>query len=497
MNKVKNISKRRSVKINALLNGFKSLINLLFPLITFPYISRVLSVDGMGIYNFSYTYVGYFILIAGLGINTYAVREGSKYRENLQKIENFSSQVFSINIISTVISYLLLILSLLVFRNLQIYILCILIFSFQIFFTTLGAEWLYTIYEDYAYITVRSIIFKIISVILLFVFVKSKNDYLIYAGITVLATVGSNIFNYLHSKSFVHIKFTFKIDWGRHIKPILIIFASAIMVNIFAFSDTTILGLLKGEYAVGIYSVSVKFYSIADNMITAILIVTIPRLANLLGNKHMNQYYKLLSKLIDILNIVAIPAVVGLILMSKRIVIIVSGAKYSSSALSLQIMALAIIFSIFSWIFSDCVLIPEKKEKLLLRSTVITALFNISCNLLIIPYLSYNGAALTTVLSELLAMILNGYYGWPIIKEIINKARCTNIVETIIGVIGIVIICVLTNVTIKDNFLCVLVAIPFSMLIYFLILIFIRNEIVTKYFNGFILKLQSTIGRKG
>lgn len=491
-----NVSKRKSVKTNALLNGFKSLINLLFPLITFPYISRILSVNGMGIYNFSYTYVGYFTLIAGLGINTYAVREGSKYRDDLKKIEEFSGQVFSINIISTIISYFLLLLSLVLFKNLQIYIQCILIFSLQIFFTTIGTEWLYTIYEDYAYITIRSIIFKVFSVILLFIFVKNKNDYLIYASITVIATVGSNILNYLHSKSLVHIKFTLKIDWREHIKPIMIIFASAIMVNLFAFSDTTILGLIKNEFAVGLYSVSVKFYSIADNMITAILIVTIPRLANLLGNKHMNQYYKLLSKLMDTLNIIAIPAVAGLILMGKRIVIIVSGSKYSSSALSLQIMALAIIFSIFSWIFSDCVLIPGKKEKLLLRSTVITAIFNIGCNLLIIPLLSYNGAALTTVLSEFLAMILNGYYGWPIIRKVINQSRFNNMLGALVGVVGIGIVCISSNILIKNNFLCVLVAIPFSTLIYFLILILIKNKIVTEYLNGFTLKLQSKIGRK-
>ena len=92
--------KRKSLGINALLNGLRSALNLIFPLITFPYVSRVLSVNGMGIYNFSSTYVSYFTLIAGLGISTYAVREGAKYRENKGKINLFSSQVFTISIIS-------------------------------------------------------------------------------------------------------------------------------------------------------------------------------------------------------------------------------------------------------------------------------------------------------------------------------------------------------------------------------------------------------------
>lgn len=96
--------KKKSLTVNAFLNGFRSVINMLFPLITFPYVSRVLSVDGIGIYNFSNTYVSYFILIAGLGVSTYAVREGAKYRNNKKKMGEFSSEVFSINIIATIVA---------------------------------------------------------------------------------------------------------------------------------------------------------------------------------------------------------------------------------------------------------------------------------------------------------------------------------------------------------------------------------------------------------
>jgi O-antigen/teichoic acid export membrane protein len=186
--------KKKSLGVNAFLNGLRSVLNLFFPLITFPYVSRVLSVSGIGIYNFSNTYVSYFILIAGLGIATYAVREGAKYRENKDKIDEFVSQIFSLNMIATIIAYLLLFASLIIFKNLHNYVSCILIFSLQILFTTLGTEWIYTIYEDYTYITVRSIIFKIISIILLFLLVKKPEDYLNYAAITVFFGRGIKFF---------------------------------------------------------------------------------------------------------------------------------------------------------------------------------------------------------------------------------------------------------------------------------------------------------------
>ncbi|WP_436633922.1 oligosaccharide flippase family protein, partial [Lactobacillus acidophilus] len=152
--------------------------------------------------NFSSTYVSYFILIAELGVGTYAVREGAKYRNRPKILNRFVDEVFTINVLATIMSYLLLFSSLIIFANLRTYFSCILVFSIQIIFTTIGTEWIYNIFEDYAYITFRSIAFQILSVILLFVCVRQKSDFLIYAAITVLSTVGSNIINFFYARKF-------------------------------------------------------------------------------------------------------------------------------------------------------------------------------------------------------------------------------------------------------------------------------------------------------
>ena len=162
------LKKNKSFGLNAVLNSLQSLLNLIFPLITFPYISRILSVDGVGKYNFANSIVSYFILLAGLGISVYAVREGAKLRDKREEFSLFASRIFTINIISTIISYIALFLVLFFSASLQKYSIAILIFSVQIFFTTLGVDWIYTIFEEYGYITARNIIFKIISVVLLF-----------------------------------------------------------------------------------------------------------------------------------------------------------------------------------------------------------------------------------------------------------------------------------------------------------------------------------------
>ena len=469
--------KGKSLGVNAFLNGLRSFLNLFFPLITFPYVSRVLSVSGIGIYNFSNTYINYFILIAGLGIATYAVREGAKYRENKDKIDEFVSQIFSLNMIATVIAYLLLVASLVIFKNLHNYVSCILIFSLQILFTTLGTEWIYTIYEDYAYITIRSIIFKIISIVLLFLLVRKPEDYLIYAAITVLSAVGSNLLNFIHARSFVHIRLTTKTNWRYHLKPVLVIFAAAIAVTIYVSSDTTILGLLKNDYAVGIYSTSVKIYQIAQSLLSALLTVTIPRLAFLWGQRRTDEYNQVLSKVIDYLGILVLPVSVGLIMLSQEVVLIIAGKKYLPSVNSLRIISWAIIFSIFSWIFSDCVLIPAKRENLVLRNTIVTAVENIILNFILIPFMSYNGTSLSTVIAEFTVMIMNGYSCRDIIKPVIfKKDTLKNLLDSIIGCVGIVVVCLLCEYGFNSLILKTIFSVVLSVIMYGAILILLKNK---------------------
>lgn len=470
--------KKKSIGLNAFLNGLRSVLNLFFPMITFPYVSRVLSVSGIGIYNFSNTYISYFILIAGLGIATYAVREGAKYRENKVKIDKFVSQIFSINIVATIIAYILLFASLIIFKNLRNYFSCILIFSLQILFTTLGTEWVYTIYEDYTYITIRSIIFKIISIVLLFLLVRKPEDYLIYAAITVFSAVGSNLLNFIHARSFVHIKLTAKTNWRYHLKPVLVIFASAIAVTIYVSSDTTILGLLKNDYAVGIYSTSIKIYQMAQSLLSALLTVTIPRLAFLWGQKRIEEYNIVLSKVLGYLGILVLPAAIGVIMLSREVILIVASEKYLPSVNSLRIISWAIIFSIFSWIFSDCVLIPAKRENLVLRNTVITAIENIILNFILIPFMSYDGTSLSTVVAEFTVMGMNGWACWDIIKPVIfRKDILKNLLDSIIGCAGIVLVCLLCAWSWDSLIWRTVFSVILSVVVYAAILVLLRNEI--------------------
>ena len=175
----------RSLKTNAILNTLKTALSVVFPLITFPYISRVLQVEAVGIYNFSASIVSYFVLIGGLGVATYAVREGAQYRDDKEKIGKFVSEVFTINMMSTLISYFLLVLSIIIISKLHNYALAIVILSAEIFFTTLGVSWVCNIFEDFLFIAIQSIAVQSVSLLLTLILVKSPDD--IYKYIAIIA----------------------------------------------------------------------------------------------------------------------------------------------------------------------------------------------------------------------------------------------------------------------------------------------------------------------
>lgn len=468
--------KNKSLGLNAFLNGLRSVLNIIFPIITFPYVSRVLSVGELGKYNWSSSFVSYFLLIAGLGIATYAVREGAKFRNDRNEISAFASQVFSINVFSTIISYILLFLCVLIFPKVQSYSTCIYIFSIQIVFTTLGTEWIYSIFEEYTYITARSIVFKILSVVMLFIFVRSKGDYLNYAGITVFSAVGSNILNYLHARKFCTIKFTIKIDWKEHLKPILVIFASSVATTIYLSLDTTLLGLINSNYVVGIYSVSTKMYNIVKQLIAAVLTVTIPRFALLWGRHRYREYRNLLLQISNVLALISIPAAVGVYMLAPQIVVLLSSAKYIRAVSSLRLLCPALIFSIFSWIFTSCVLIPAKRENKVLVITVISAVANLTLNILLMPSLKENAAAITTSLSEAISMTLGIWYSRDVIKGLYKKEFWKDVLLYTLGSLAIVAICYAGSILFTSTMAIILFDIILSIVEYVLILLGMKNK---------------------
>ena len=465
---------KKSLGKNAFLNGFKNILNLLFPLLTFPYVSKILDVEGIGQYNFAQSVVSYFSLIAGLGISSYAIREGAKYRERKKDFNIFASEVLLCNVISTIVAYFLLVLCMIFIDKLSAYTALIWVFSIQIIFTTIGIEWVYSIYEDYEYITIISVVFKIVSIVLIFIFVRDSGDTINYVAITVFEVVGSNILNLIHSRKYfqivkIHIK-----DCARHLKPILVIFASNIAIMIYVYSDTTMLGFMQTDYEVGIYSVSVKIYNIVKNLLASVLIVSIPRLSMYYGNGKIKEFTNTAQKVYDSITALVIPAVIGLICVSKQVVLVISGEAYISAESSLRILCIALLFCIYGWFFSQCILMPANKEKVILVATSISAIVNIGMNFCLIPIWKENATAFTTFVAEFILFLVCVVYGLKITKiELFNR----NMLGVLVGCAGIICVCKVILFTDIEPTMQLIGTVFTSGIVYGLTLILFHNDL--------------------
>lgn len=488
MNSIAKKTQKRSLKLNAVVNTAKTVLSLVFPLITFPYVSRVLGVNQMGKYNFANSVISYFLLIAALGISSYAIREGTQYRNNQNAIDKFASEMFSINLISTLVAYISLFVCLLLIRRFDSCRTEILIFSVEIIATTIGIEWIYNIYEDFVFIAIRSFIFQCISLVLLFLLVKGPDDLDKYVAVTVLSFSGNNILNWFHAKRYCNIRLTHRIDWKRHLKPILIIFSTAIATTIYVSSDTTMLGFLidDNNYSVGIYSASTKIYNIFKNVIVAFLVVLIPRFSLLVHDKDgRKKVTNLFNRLATAILTFVTPMMVGIIMLAPDIIMIVSGKDYLPAIPSFRILMTACLFSFFAYLFAQCILIPYRKEKNFFIATIVSAIVNISLNFILIPFFHEIGAAITTLLAELITMVLvyrasRGYINFKIQKK--------DIISVIIGTFTISIICVLSNFLISIMLIRVVICIFTSCLAYWIILKVMKNSVVNEM-NGLFVRL--------
>lgn len=466
---------QRSIGVNAGLNMIRTACQVIFPLITFPYVSRILHVENMGIYNFCQSVISYFSLLAGLGISTYAIREGARYRDNEEKMSLFASEVFSINVISTILSYLILGVCIFLIPRFSQYSRIMVALSISIMFTLVGSEWIFQIYEDYKYITIRGILFQCISLILMFVFVKNSSDLFAYVWITVISSSGASILNAISRRKYCKIRLVINTKVLTHLSPILVLFATTVATTIYTNADTTMLGFLSGNKSVGLYSVSTKIYTIVKQMLAAIIIVSIPRLSAYLGEKKIDDFNKTANQILNALVVIVVPAMVGMVALSRNIVFIIAGQEYVDANISLKVLSIALFFSIFSWFYTSCILIPYRCENKVLMATIVAALVNIGLNFILIPVFQQNAAAFTTVIAELFSMVITWWYGRKYFKVSFLKK---DIGSVAIGCIVIWIICSMSDRYISSVLISTVFSVISSVVAYMLLLLIMKNQAV-------------------
>jgi len=403
----------QSVKVNYILNLINTGTQMLFPLITFPYVCRVIEADGVGQVNFFQSIISYISLFTCLGIPMYAIREIARDRNDVVKMNRTATEILLLHSMLTLVGYLIVAILCLTVPQIQVNIPLFLILSLTIFFTAIGCEWFYQGIEDFKYITIRGLIIKTISVGLLFIFVKSKTDLLYYGCYTVLGVLGGNIFNFLRLRKYIHrenIIFS-ELHIKRHIKPVLKVFSFSVVTSIYLQLNTVLLGFLKNALAVGYFAAATKVMQMLLQMSSCLGSVMMPRASHLIAENKESEFNILIQKSYDFTLAIAMPMTVGLIFCAPSLITALCGVKFENSILPSQIIAPIILMVAISNVFGIQVLFPKGKINIVTLCCAIGAVTDLILNLCLIPFFSYIGTAIAYLGAEVATTVSMYFIG--------------------------------------------------------------------------------------
>lgn len=410
----------KSVKANYLFNLINSASQLLFPLITFPYASRIMMADGIGQVNFFQSIISYISLFTCLGIPMYAIREVAKVRDNPEKMTRITVEILLLHAFLTLLGYMAVAVICLTVTKVQTDIPLFLLLSATIFFTAIGCEWFYQGIEDFKYVAIRGLLVKLLSVVLLFLLVKTKEDILWYGAYSVLGVLGGNIFNFIRLRKYLHRDV---IDFRalhplRHLKPALHVFALNVVISIYLQLNNVLLGFMRDAEAVGYFTAATKIMMITMSISSSLGAVMMPRASNLIAENKLNEFKILVQKSYDFILALTMPLTVGLIFTSSNVILLLSGIGFAPAILTSQIVALNILMVGVSGVMGLQILYPMGKINIVILSTLVGAVVNVFFNILLIPSYGHNGTAVAYMLAEVavsISMFIIGRKYIPII----------------------------------------------------------------------------------
>ena len=466
----------QSIKNNFLLNLSTTITGLLFPLITFPYASRILMADGIGQVQFFQSIIDYVSLCTALGIPLYAVREIARIRDNKELRSRTTIEILLLHAILTLVGYIVVFILAKTVAKIEIDASLFFLLSTTLFFNTIGVAWFYQAIEDFKYITLRSLFVRILSLVALFIFVKTKQDLFYYAGILVIGTVGNNIFNFFRLRKYIKLsKGEFKrLNLLRHLIPALKIFILNLVISIYVNLDSVMLGFLKNEESVGYYAAATRLTKAILGIVSSSGAVLLPRFSNMITNGQKEEFQLLANKAASFTIALSLPMSVGLIFMAAPIIHIFCGNGFEPSILTLKLVAPIVLFIGLSGIIGMQILYPQGREKYVIISTMVGACINLLINYLLIPQYGQYGAALGTVIAEFMVtviMILLGRKYLPI--NILSKQNLHYLIGSI--VISILLAFLFVFPLHEVNYL--LIGILLSVIVYYAYLLMIKDTL--------------------
>ena len=477
---------KKSLTKNSIYYLVCQVLNVVFPFLTGMYVARILMPEAVGKVAYAQNIAQYFAILAFLGIPTYGIREVSKLRNNKELLSKTYTELMVINFVSTSIFLLLYVLLILNVSRFKEDIYLYYITGGSIILNYINNTWLFDGLEEFRFTSIRNIIFKFICFFLLVLLVKTKEDYCIYAFINVFGTGGNYLINMFYTRKYVKLDFT-NMRLKNHLKPIMILVTVNLAIELYSLVDVSMLGWFCDKKHVAFYSYGNKICGIFRQLINSFTMVVVPRLAFYYGGKDKENFNRLISKTLKIIMVLGIPIMGGIQLTANNAIILLYGEKFIPSAGILKLLSLTLIISPVGYLLGSRVLLVTNNEKKMVLSVGAGAVINIICNYFLIQNYYEVGAAVASVISEFVVMIIYVYLGR---KFYILVDFSRTLMKTIFATVIMMILLSILGLLFKSIISVLIIQVLVGVISYFLILILLKEQLVVEFADKVYQKLR-------
>jgi len=468
-----------SIKKNFFYSSILTVSGYLFPLIVYPYITRVLGVANIGACNFVDSIVDYFILFSMLGIATVGIREVAAAKGDPKVLKLCFNRLFSLNILITSVFAIIYVVLLLFLPQFQDYRGLMSIGLIKLLFNTLLVEWFYKGLEQFKYITIRSVAVKFIYVVCVFLFVKNTEDFYVYYLLTAMMFVINALLNIKYIYSFTKIELSFNAIC-TYLKPVVNLGLYMLLTSMYISFNVIFLGLLSGDMEVGYYTSATKIYIVLLSVFTAFTGVMIPKLSFLVAEKRWADFNSLVAKSYDFLLGFSIPVIILAVVFAPQIISIVCGSGYEGAILPLRIIMPLIAIVGYEQILILQILVPLKKDRAMLINSLIGAIVALSMNFFLVPVLQSVGSALVWVASELMVLISAQYFVFRYTKF---KLPYEKIMQHLVFAVPPLMLCLILHKLDQLNIFTMVLSFFINLLYYAVIHVkYLKNDVIIELF---------------
>lgn len=459
---------------NTIYKSLLSMVNIVVPIIIGPYITRLLDINLYGAYNKVYAIFQVFIAFASFGVYNFGIREISKVRNNEEKVSKLFTNLFLISVLANLFVVIIYIIySLLTSTGITTTI--YLIFIIQFIANAFYIEFINEALENYKFITIKSVIVKVIYFISLLLFVTKPDDIILYAIIVSITVFSNNIISFIYAKR--KIKFDFSdIQIKKYLKPLLAVIVITNVDLLYSQLDRVMLGKYLSDVSVTLYYIPYYIVSTLVSIPYSIINVSIPRLSYLVKEKGIKTYEEKLNNSISSLLFIIIPMCLGVFVVSKEIMILYAGKKYIAATTTLMLAAIIRIFISLESVMNNLVMYPNNKEKRIIKVLLTCGILNLILNYVMIKINMFNPntAILTTGISEIIVFCWHYIYSRKKLKLNIVIFSKKNMLYLFLGLMFIPISLVIRKLNL--GFVITLLSIVITCCMSYIVTLYIKKD---------------------